>query len=262
MSAWFQVSGLQKNHASPCKSCEATPPPDFGASRPMQVQLFCFEPVPATFRAVSRGVAHWGYDQRRLSVANGAFTSHEDFAARNGSAWFPAGDEYAGSEVQGIATGPTASSQEDAGKYRAVPLMVLDRHVREHGVRHIDILGIDTEGNDPLVLDGARDTLASGIVRYLEFEYHFQGAWATTRLGDVVQRLDGLGFVCYWIGRGRLWRISGCWHPAYEFHHWSNVGCVHESQTEWYAVMEGLFKKTLAMPRLCGRAQRPCGPGR
>jgi hypothetical protein len=34
------------------------------------------------------------------------------------------------------------------------------------------ILTIDTEGHDPLVLKGARRALATGLVAYVEFEYH------------------------------------------------------------------------------------------
>ena len=109
---------------------------------------------------------------------------------------------------------------------------------------YVDVLSIDTEGNDPLVLQGARRTLADKV-GYVEFEYHRVGAWATTKLSSVIQDLDGLGFVCYWIGVGKLWRITGCFHPSYDVPHWSNIGCVKASHVEWYEVMERIFKRTV-----------------
>ena len=38
---------------------------------------------------------------------------------------------------------------------------------------------------------------------------------------------------------------NGLVHRDYEFHQWSNVGCVHKTKTEWYAVMEEIFWRTM-----------------
>ena len=53
----------------------------------------------------------------------------------------------------------------------------------------VDILQIDTEGNDALVLSGARNTLRRGLVRLLLFEYHVEPPWSRTSLEEVVGML-------------------------------------------------------------------------
>ena len=40
------------------------------------------------------------------------------------------------------------------------------------------------------------------------------GVWKSTLLSSVIDYLDNLGFQCYWAGKGRLWRVTGCFDPA------------------------------------------------
>ena len=78
----------------------------------------------------------------------------------------------------------------------------------------IDMLLVDTEGNDPLVLLGSARVLQS--VRYLEFENHKVGAWIKFDLKWIISYLDNLGMDCYWSGNdGGLFRITRCWHDVY-----------------------------------------------
>ena len=128
--------------------------------------------------------------------------------------------------------------------WQEVPLYVLDEHVQQYLLPRIDVLSIDTEGNDPLVLEGGVQTLST-MVRYVEFEYHNIGAWLSVELKDVLEQLEKMGFVCYWLGKAKLWRITGCWHQDYAVRQWSNIGCVHVTNTEWYATMEDIFKATV-----------------
>ena len=75
---------------------------------------------------------------------------------------------------------------------------------------------VDTEGNDAPVLFGAATTLATGLCEYVEFEYSDRGAWATTRLQQVVDYMGRFGFDCFWAGRKKLWRVTGCFDRSYE----------------------------------------------
>ena len=52
-----------------------------------------------------------------------------------------------------------------------VQLTTLDRFCEENSVRSIDFLKIDTEGHEVDVLLGGRESFASGIIRYAQFEY-------------------------------------------------------------------------------------------
>ena len=72
----------------------------------------------------------------------------------------------------------------------------------------IDMLLIDTEGNDPLVIEGASDTLGRGLVRCLVFEYHNRGFWRETFLQHVTQSLEQYGYLCYFSVMGALWPLN------------------------------------------------------
>lgn len=103
----------------------------------------------------------------------------------------------------------------------------------------VDVLMVDTEGNDYLVLQGAQQLLARRQVRVLIFEYHRFPPWGQYALAAVKDELAGLGFECYFQGQGRLWRITGegCWSPRFEFHEWSNVMCV-QRQDLWHQTLQ------------------------
>ena len=89
------------------------------------------------------------------------------------------------------------------------------------------ILSVDAEGNDPLVLRGAARALASGRVRYLEFEHQRYRAWSKLELADTIRELDDFGYECFWaLDKGKLVTITRCWHPTWTHKHsWSNVVC-------------------------------------
>lgn len=102
-----------------------------------------------------------------------------------------------------------------------------------------DILSIDTEGHDALVLLGAARTLASGKIKYIEFEYHQFEPWKSYKLEWVINYLDNLNYDCFWAGDdGKTSKITGCWHSAFEFHFWSNVVCAHRKHSCWHQALE------------------------
>lgn len=169
---------------------------------------------------------------------------------------------YVASNYTGMAKFPKCSlSQEDCSfagvpnnkyghaKYVDVRVVTVDSFMKEHKIDQVEHLKIDTEGWDPLVLQGAEQTLSEGRVRLLEFEYHGINHWANSsackfdscfELKDVVHALDKHGYVCYTEGSPTLVRLTQCWHPNYEMHDWANVACVKRTDATWLAVMEKL----------------------
>jgi hypothetical protein len=116
----------------------------------------------------------------------------------------------------------------------------------------IDVLHIDTEGNDAEVLKSARAVLRRRRVRALIFEYHRFSPWDRSLLADVLAQIIRHDMECFFMGRNRLWPISGnCWHPYYEFHNWSNVMCVLRTDI-WYQAIQPLI---VTADRLRGRVQ-------
>lgn len=89
----------------------------------------------------------------------------------------------------------------------------------------IDVLKIDSEGSDPLILQGAMAVLDVMTVRLLIFEYHSNCPWPLFSLQKIVRDLSKMSYMCYFVGRGGNWPLSdGFWNDAYEFYRWANVG--------------------------------------
>ena len=103
----------------------------------------------------------------------------------------------------------------------------------------VDMLLVDTEGNDPLVLLGASRVLQT--VSYLEFENHGVGEWKTFKLKTIIDYLDNLDFDCWWTtNHGTLVRITRCWHQDYaSVKTWSNIACAKRFD-DWWNVMNTL----------------------
>ncbi len=118
--------------------------------------------------------------------------------------------------------------------------ITLDLLVERENILKIDYLTIDTEGNDMRALIGCIKTLALGIIRYLEFEYHSVGRWAQSDLQDMIDLLDQLNFDCYWaLNSGKLARLTGCWHDLYYRERtWSNVACINRKESRTHTFMQ------------------------
>jgi hypothetical protein len=128
-----------------------------------------------------------------------------------------------GDEIESLA----AQKGEDAK--RSIPVSTIDDIYKNTGELAneavLDILMIDTEGNDWAALQGAQQTIQRS--RIVFFEYHHWGLWEKTSLGTVTSWLfDNFRFYCYFYSEF-LWPLSGrCWHSGFDMHDWSNVVCV------------------------------------
>jgi len=63
------------------------------------------------------------------------------------------------------------SVEPQTPKSETVRIETIDAYCRENSIQTIDLLKIDVEGHELDVLAGAKDTLHSGIVRFLTFEF-------------------------------------------------------------------------------------------
>jgi len=118
---------------------------------------------------------------------------------------------------------------------------------KTHATDKIDILHIDTEGNDAEVLKTTTSLLKHHKVRALIFEYHGFLPWGQTKLSGVVKELATYNMECYFLGQNRMWPISGtCWHEQYEFHHWSNVMCILRTDP-WLQAVKPIVQTVAAL---------------
>lgn len=196
--------------------------------------MYCIEPITSTYSRMKKASEALGYDQKGLILTHAAIGSTQ------GTVKFPSTDA-AGIETYGI-----HSCENQSYDCEEVPLYSLDNYVSVHvkDTGPIHILQIDTEGWDFDVLFGAGSVLDR--THYLEFEYHKVGKWGSLHLPDAVRLLDSKGFTCYWSGGLNLYRITECYFEVYNhWHGWSNVACVHRSQTKLLEIMENVFIDTL-----------------
>ena len=236
------TAGEENLHQSVCNQ-DATPEfeiigqPSSGQVR--RGEVHCFEPMPSTYQKLHDSAKSLGYDEKGYKVVHSAVSKEE------GMAYLPSRAKI-GIENVGLdqACGNAAIAD---GHCEAVHVLTLEKYVKEHvdGDGPIHMLQIDVEGYDGDVMLGAGDEVL-GRVEYLEFEYNWMGSWRTQHLYDMVEMLNERDFSCYWAGRRRLWRITGCWMQYFDVHTWSNVACVNRSRVPRLASkMEAVFQKTL-----------------
>lgn len=206
---------------------------------PRDGEMHCIEPMPSTHRLLQNA------SESLMLKDEGFHIFQAVISSTDGTTKFPSWS----SGIENLnmdACGPNGEP-----RYRKscvdIPMLSLESYVDQHvdGTGPIHILQIDVEGNDFDVLFGAGVVLDR--THYLEFEYHKKLPWRNLHLTDATRLLNGKGFTCYWMGTDKLWRITGCELEAYDhFHDWSNVACVHRSQTELSEKMEDVFLRTIS----------------
>lgn len=211
-----------------------------GAAGP-RLSLHALEPAPANAALIDAGVG-------ALAAAAGVqFSLHRVAAVGDASLTSVRfGDCPPGREVCGVHT-PEAGAG-GPGVYDPpivdVPAVTLDAWVATARLEALDILAIDTEGLDALVLQGARGVLNGSAlprrVKIVQFEYHSFRAWQYNSLEDVVNTLDSSGYDCYLLMQRKVLRLTRCWHPALEFHYWSNVMCALRAEVALNAALTAL----------------------
>lgn len=75
------------------------------------------------------------------------------------------------------------------------PVKKGDSYVSEKNIEYIDYLKIDTEGNEPLVLEGLYENLRNGNIRVIQFEYGKVNIITKFLLRDFYQFFNELEYV-------------------------------------------------------------------
>lgn len=186
---------------------------------------YCVEPVRETFEILGKVLEETGYEKYGLSMHQYAMTTTDN--------------------PRHVLFSPAVAGKEDVGIESAlgnvtykVRATSIDKFILEKNIERVDLLRIDTEGNDPRVLLGAARTLSVMKPSYVAFENHMYGGWAKFDLKDVIDYLDNLSYECYWATRyGTLVRITSCWSTKYdEWKGWSNIACVHRGDHMLFSI--------------------------
>jgi len=96
-----------------------------------------------------------------------------------------------GSEVSSIYDYP----HKGESNWIDCPVKKGDSYVSEKSIKTIDYLKIDTEGNEPLVLEGLYENLKNGNIRVIQFEYGRVNIITKYLLRDFYQFFSDLGYV-------------------------------------------------------------------
>lgn len=153
-----------------------------------RARIHSFEPIPAAFDVLRSATAHLpSVTCVNSALAESAGTSHLTF------------------DVNATTLGtlsPEApflvrNTPEASRRTIQVSVDTVDRFCAAQGIRHIDLLKIDTEGCDDRVLKGARGMLTEGAVTAILTEFYNLGLPQQPRPGDLVsaaQLLLPLGY--------------------------------------------------------------------
>ena len=125
-----------------------------------------------------------------------------------------------------------------------------DSLVQKNDLESIDILSIDTEGNDMQVIIESIHSLHK--ILFLESEYHIVNQWQKSDLQDLVDILDQYNFDCFWqSNQGKLWRLTGCWHDSYyEKCFWSNITCYNRNKHTLHQAMVAVAEPKITFTKL------------
>lgn len=191
---------------------------------------FCIEAAAENAKPVQEAARQLGYDKLGLRVYHNAVSS----STTPSTIRFPVIPP--GAESVGIDT-----DHSQYAEFYEVNVTTVDTFVEANDVKSLDVLKIDTEGNDPLVIIGATNTLMRLKPSYLQFENHGIGRWKTWHLKDVIDLLDNLSYECFWAtNSGKLIRLSMCYSSEYDkMKTWSNVACYNRGKTAIRSIMEG-----------------------
>jgi FkbM family methyltransferase len=182
------------------------------------LEIHAFEPIESTCQALLRVDTRFNISKLYI----------HQVAISNTSGITNMTKCYAGGELCGLMY--AGSNGPNEGSFQ-VKTITLDDFVEQNKIKQqIDLLKIDTEGADPLVLQGAKKLLSQQQIRMLIFENQGVGAWGENSLLQVIESLNTNGFTCYMLGKTGIARLTNCWSPIFDVRKWSNVLCVHRRE--------------------------------
>ncbi len=167
--------------------------------RPSNLRVFALEPAGRTFGLLKRRLGQ----ESRVTLVNKGASDAEGTATLHVPPDRAAGTSSLHGESVG---GPTSET---------VALTTIDSFCAGHGLDHLHLVKIDTEGHDLLVLRGATRMLSQRAIEVIQFEYNHRWVYARQFLRDAFELLQPLG---YQLGKVTSQGIEryGAWHPELE----------------------------------------------
>jgi FkbM family methyltransferase len=131
-------------------------------------------------------------------------------------------------------TGGTSTLHPDSSvKYEQalrVKTSTVDRYCSENAIGYVDLIKIDTEGNDLQVIQGTTEFLRTGRVGVVQFEYNQRWIHARHYLRDVFDLIRNTPYRVAKVCPTAL-EVYVEWHPELERFFETNYALVHERLT-------------------------------
>jgi FkbM family methyltransferase len=176
---------VSMSHASPCVV-------DVGANKGAyaarvseinpQVRVLAFEPHPLTFKALQE------------SVPDNVKTFNKAVGAAEGELELFDYCDADGSEHASIYKDVIESIHGRKSLSHTVEMVTLDAILKAENIARVDLLKIDTEGNELDVLRGAIEHISGGKIDVIHFEFNEMSVISRTFFKDIWDFLDGYDF--------------------------------------------------------------------
>jgi FkbM family methyltransferase len=140
-------------------------------------RLHAFEPAAAPFAALTSAV-----DGLAVTCVHSGVSDHAGQATLHAVPGLPG--------LSSLHERDLAVQQLEMSEKESVDILTLDDYCAEHGIDHIDLLKVDTEGHELAVLRGAAGLLEAGRIRRIQFEFGGANIDSRTYLRDFVRLLE------------------------------------------------------------------------
>ncbi|MBN8837941.1 MAG: FkbM family methyltransferase [Sphingobacteriia bacterium] len=146
-------------------------------------QIFAFEPHPTTFIQLTKLAEQFNFN----AINSGLGKCKEkvfiyDYANNKGS-------QHA-SLYKDVITEIHHSSYQQT----EIELTTVDDFILENKINKIDLLKIDTEGNELSVLQGAQQAIEKGMIQFIQIEFNEMNIVSKTFMKDIFKILPGYKF--------------------------------------------------------------------
>ena len=181
------------------------------------VDLYAFEPVPATAKTLRRNLGDQNpflhYEQVALSSTNGD------------------GNIYvgSGSGINSLHANPTRGDEEQIAVIKATAA----DFCRVHNIQRVQLIKCDTEGHDMEVIRGALPMMVDGSISILQFEYNYRWVFSRNYLRDAFIAIENLPYKVAKLQSDHIFIFSE-WHPELEKYFEGNYAIIHIDALGWF----------------------------
>ncbi len=146
--------------------------------------IYAIEPHPRNFERLSA----------RLAPHPNAQPLNFAVGSSNGTINLYDRADFDGSSHASIFPGVISEIHKQRANVTEVPIRTLDEIAQEKSIEFIDLLKIDTEGNELAVLEGAKSLLEAAKIRFIHFEFNEMNVISRVFLKDFRTLLSGYRF--------------------------------------------------------------------